>query len=447
MEIKLNEEQQLAFDNIVEFINTGDHKNEYYTLQGLAGTGKTEILARLPNAFPNRRFIVCAISHKAKENIAQRVKARNVKPMTIAALLAMKLDVETGEFKEDEWAQDIPIGDADIAIVDEGSMIDKFAIKYMYKKKLYRTVLIFAGDIGQVRPIQDSNELNNFSPIFSNKNISWIKNRVRQGEGNPILAHMDYYWNMTQNPSPKFEENLQKDNEENHLGRIIYTNDMKNVIKTYLPHFKRAVEEKNTNIIKIITYRNTIRQKINDLVRRALYGEGVAEYEIGDLMIMTDTYQVDRYTKYENSLEFCVTSFRKDVKQIGEYHFDYFDLRGITGNDSTISVPVLAEKDKEKFKRFIDKLFNEAKEKQGLARRNAFADARAVQNIFAKCDSGYCLTVHKSQGSTYDISIVNLTDMLKAPINIQEQASLIYTGGTRARKEVVMVCKSFKNTL
>lgn len=51
------------------------------------------------------------------------------------------------------------------------------------------------------------------------------------------------------------------------------------------------------------------------------------------------------------------------------------------------------------------------------------------------------------QGSTYDRVIVNLTDMLKAPINIQEQASLIYTGGTRARKEVVMVSKSFKNTL
>ena len=65
------------------------------------------------------------------------------------------------------------------------------------------------------------------------------------------------------------------------------------------------------------------------------------------------------------------------------------------GNGLAINVPVLAEKDQEKFKRFIDKLFNEADEKQGLARRNAFADARSVQNIFAKAEHGYSMTYHK----------------------------------------------------
>ena len=396
MEIKLNEEQQLAFDNIVEFINTGDHKNEYYTLSGKAGTGKSTTLALLTQQFPNRRFIVCAVSHKAKENIARMVNGRNVKPMTIAALLAMKMDPETGDFKEDEWAQDIPISDADIVIIDEASMLDEKVIKYMFKKKLYRTVLIFAGDIGQIRPIREyAAKLGDVSPVFKSNNISFLNTRVRQGEGNPILAHMDYYWDMTLNPNPEFDE-LQRPNELNNLGKIVYCNNMKEVIKEYLPHFKRAIEEKNTNVIKVVTYRNTIREKINVLVRKALYGEDVAEYEIGDLMIMTDTYQVDRYTRYENSLEFCVTSFRKETKTIGEYVFDCYDLRGVTESEMSINIPVLAEKDKEKFQRLVTRLYNEAREKVGLARRNAFADARAVQNIFAKSDFGYSLSAHRS---------------------------------------------------
>lgn len=396
MEIKLNEEQQLAFDNIIEFINNGNTKTEYYTLSGKAGTGKTVSLSKIVESLPNRRFIVSAISHKAKENIASMIKAKNIKPMTIAALLAMKMDVETGVFKEDEWADDVPIADADIVIIDETSMLDEKVIKYMFKKKLYRTVLIFAGDIGQIRPVRDYRaKLGEVSPVFKSNNISFLNIRVRQGEGNPILKHMDYYWDMTLNPNPEFDE-LQRDNEENELGRIIYTNDMKNVIKNYLHYFKKAITEKNTNIIKIITYRNTIREKINVLVRQGLYGEDAGEYELGDLMIMTDTYQVDRYTKYENSLEFCVTSFKKNVRTIGDYKFWFFQLKGVTESGFGIDIPVIAKEDKEKFQRFVTKLYEEAKEKSGLARKNAFADARAVQSIFAKADFGYSLSAHKS---------------------------------------------------
>jgi len=68
-------------------------------------------------------------------------------------------------------------------------------------------------------------------------------------------------------------------------------------------------------------------------------------------------------------------------------------------------------------------------------------------NTFAPVDYGYCITAHRAQGSTYETSIVNLTDMLNAPTNHQEIASLIYTGMTRASKTAVLVNKSFGYTL
>lgn len=444
----LNDEQQLAYEALVDFVNNGNHKDEYFTLEGKAGTGKTVVLAKLVESLPRRSFIVSAISHKAKEVIADRIRSRNVKAMTIAALLAMKFDDETGQFYEDPYEKELPIADADIVIIDEGSMIHANSIKYIYQKKMHRTIVIFAGDKGQIRPI-GTTKLNEFSPIFNTPNIARLKVRVRQGEGSPILEHMDYYWDMAQNPKPHLGQpnDVLKEDAETDVGKIIYRNDMRAVIKQYLPEFLKALENKDTNVIKVVAYKNDSRRLINQLVREQLF-DNPNEYEIGELMIMADTYR-DEFSKVENSVEFVVTRCRPTIRYVGEYEFKTFLLEGIhrslSGNEYHIEIPVLAHSDKDKFDRLTKKLFAAAKEEvpKSPARAAKLREAWGATRVFAKADYGYAVTAHRSQGSTYDKVIVNLTDMMNNYSNDQEKASLIYTAGTRARNEVVMVNKNF----
>ena len=444
--MNLNEEQQEAFEDILTFIQNGNHKDEYYCLSGKAGTGKTFVLAKVVESLPRRRFITAAISHKAKENLFERINGNNVEPMTIAGVLGMKMNPETGEFVRDEYATDIPISEADILIVDECSMINEEVIEYIKKKKLHRTVVIYAGDIGQIRPIRDSkhSKLNDISPVFKSPNRSQLKIRVRQGEGNPILEDMDYYWDATQNLSPNLK-NLLREDKSNDIGSIIYRNNMRQVLEDNIETFKAAIQTNNTNLIKVVTARNEIREKINRIVRKLIWGaENLPEYAVGDLMIMQEGHKLEDEI-IENSLEFSIINFQPIVVPIGEYNFKAFQLTGLCNSGRKISLPVISKEDKAMFQRLCDKLFKEAREEVGIRRKRAFENAWEVAKYFAKAEHAYGISTHKAQGSSYDNVIVNLTDMLTFPVNKQEIASLIYTGGTRARKNVIMVNKEFIN--
>lgn len=449
MEIKPNEEQEEGINLMKSFIENKDlHKENFFTLDGKAGTGKSFCLARLVESYPTRRFIVAAISHKAKEVIHSRIRSKNVKAMTIASLLSMTMDENTGEFHRDPYAVDPPISEADIVIIDEGSMLDADSIRYMFEKKLYRTVLIFAGDKGQLPPITKINfkKPNNYSPIFNSPYKAQLKTRVRQGEDSPILEHMDYYWDFTLDPMKKLGNVLRADSVGSQ-GSIIYRNDMREVIENNLHHYRRAVDEGNTNIIKAVSYKRDNVAKINEIVRERLFGFNAPQFVEGELMIMGDTFQ-DDFSKVENSVEFAVTDVYPGIKQLDEYTFNYFQLEGtqtmLNGESKHISVPVIAAEHAEKFNRYVQKLFAEAKEATGLERKEKLAKAWGTKrSTFADARYGYAMTAHKSQGSTYDNVIVNLTDMLKAEAyrHSQEVAAMIYTAGTRARTNVTMVNK------
>lgn len=446
MEIILNDEQQVAFDKIIEFILYGDHKTQYFTLEGKAGTGKTVVLAKVVEFMKHRRFIISAISHKAKDVLASRIFSKNVTAMTVAAALAMKFDDETGKFIRDPYAKIVPISEADIFIADEGSMLDLPAIDYMMKKKLHKTVLIFAGDKGQLPPISsDGKSKDIYSPIFSCANKVRLLTRVRQGEDSPILTHMDYFWDFTEKDNQDIYNILRPDAVTD-KGSIWYTNNIRGLIVNYAHHYRQAVAEGNTNLIKAVCYKNDNRKIINNLVRQAVF-DNPNTYEVGDLMIMQDTYQ-DDHVKVENSTEFALTSIKRGVKTIDDAKFRSYLLNGTYVNGQGIrkyvSLPVIDEESREDFNMYTSQLFAEAKDLPfGDQRSNLMAKAWAMTRIFAKVEYGYAMTSHKVQGSTYDIVLVNLTDMLRSRNVPQEKAAMIYTAGTRARKEVVMCNKDW----
>ena len=58
------------------------------------------------------------------------------------------------------------------------------------------------------------------------------------------------------------------------------------------------------------------------------------------------------------------------------------------------------------------------------------------RDILADIDYGYALTIHKSQGSTYDNVFFDLKNAL---LNKNELKSLIYTGVSRASEKLMIL--------
>ena len=444
----LNKEQQDAYNNTMEYLES-DNYSDYFILTGKAGTGKTFLVGEIVKNF-RAQFAVAAISHKAKEIILSKMSTPNVKAFTIAKLLGMSMNPETGEFYKGTYGEYAPIFEYNYIIIDECSMIDEQTLKLIVTHKNPQTKIIFVGDKGQIPPIRKYTLKNKkLSPTFSATYGSELHERVRQGKDHPILLYSDYYWNNANANSPILK-NLKREDIVKEDGKgISYHKTVNEAVKETLHLFQEAVDTKNSNLIKAVTYRNDLRRQINRIIRKKLFGETPKDFEIGDMLIMLDNFS-NGESNVDNSVEFSVINAVKRIRNIDarveimgvdevETHtFEYYNITAITFDGKIVEVPIVTPRDLEAFNRLVARTFDFAKRQDGKARKSAYEEAWAIKGIFANCDFAYAITAHKSQGSTYDTVIVNVKDMLCAPMIEADKASLIYTAMTRASRRAYM---------
>ena len=440
-----NEEQFNAIDKIQDFINDGN-PNEIFVLEGKAGTGKTTIVqeAIAPAVEKGKKVLVGALSHKAKLVLADKLEDRfpkKVESGSIAGILGMKMDLETGEFERDDFA-DALIDYAEIVIIDEASMVNEEALELIMKHKRPSAKVIFLGDRGQLPPIRkDSSD--DISLVFSSENKASLTERVRQGEESPILPYADYYWNNSEkeksesNPVP---EDAKKD-VVSKKGSLVFAENMPDIFNKVSSYFKTAIETKNPNLIKIVTYKNATRQAYNKQIRKEVFGENAAQLENNDIIMFQNNYKTQDGTEISNSDEFTIDS----VSESNDSGYSVFDVT-VKVNDKNVVFSVLNDKDKPKFDSDVANLFEAAKKlPKGVTRTKAYKSAWALKNKFADIDYAYAITSHKSQGSTYDNVIVDVKDINSVgPTSNKSKSRSIYTGLTRAKYTAIVIDKGVK---
>jgi len=440
-----NEEQFNAIDKIQDFINDGN-PNEIFILEGKAGTGKTTIVqeAIAPAIDKGKKVLVGALSHKAKLVLADKLEDRfpkKVESGSIAGILGMKMDLETGEFERDDFA-DALIDYADIVIIDEASMVNEEALELIMKHKRPSAKVIFLGDRGQLPPIRkDSSD--DISLVFSSENKASLTERVRQGEESPILPYADYYWNNSEkdksesNPVP---EDAKKD-VVSKKGSLVFAENMSDIFNKVSSYFKTAIETKNPNLIKIVTYKNATRQAYNKQIRKEVFGENAAQLENNDIIMFQNNYKTQDGTEISNSDEFTIDS----VSESNDSGYSVFNVT-VKVNNKSVVFSVLNDKDKSKFDSDVASLFEAAKKlPKGVTRTKAYKSAWALKNKFADIDYAYAITSHKSQGSTYDNVIVDVKDINSVgPTSNKSKSRSIYTGLTRAKYTAIVIDKGVK---
>lgn len=463
--ITYNKEQQSAIVNAVSFLKTNTDPTQYYVIEGKAGTGKTTIAKEILKEFEDEQIYVAAVSHKAKGVIKNSFgeDTRGKKFFSIAGLLGMKgindNDTQTTKF---QVGLKVPLLDNPPAllVIDEASMITEDVLKKIIdiNSSLSRPFqMLFLGDIGQIQPIRDEQSefyrthkdlLNKKSDIFNSKHKSKLITRVRQGEANPILPYADYFWENSQKENPELNptQHIVRNNQITNKGSLLFSNSEGEVLNSVIKAVKNAVEKGLTNHVKIVTYHVNEKTELNQKIHEALFGKD-SDYSKGDFIILNQPYDVSLYVSMENSTEMQITGIKDIEEDENGIHILSIETNGSAYDvhDGTerknCTIQVVSRNDIAKYNQKLQEMANEAKrQKNGAYKRQLWRQFWEYKGRYADVDFGYAITAHKSQGSTYDIVVVDEKDIMDTTATSnQEKSELIYTALTRPRKTAIVI--------
>ena len=463
--ITYNKEQQSAIINAVAFLKHNTDPTQYYVIEGKAGTGKTTIAKEILKEFEDESIYVAAVSHKAKGVIKNSFgeDTRGKKFFSIASLLGLKgvndNDTQTIKF---QTGTKIPLLDNPPAllVIDEASMITEDVLKKIIdiNSSLSRPFqMLFLGDIGQIQPIRDDQSefyrthkdlLNNKSDIFNSKHKSKLITRVRQGEANPILPYADYFWENSQKENPELNptQHIVRNNQITDKGSLLFSNSEGEVLNSVIKAVKNAVEKGLTNHVKIVTYHVNEKTELNQKIHEALFGKD-SDYSKGDMLILNSQYDLpDTKGVIENSAEIQIKDI--DDTDVDEYgiHTLYLETTGtaysVTGQEiKDCTIQVVSRQDIGKYNQKLAELASVAKRQTNrVLKKQAWKEFWEYKGRYADVDFGYAITAHKSQGSTYDIVVVDEKDIMgTTATSNQEKSELIYTALTRPRKTAIVI--------
>lgn len=465
--ITYNKEQQSAIINAVSFLKNNTDPTQYYVIEGKAGTGKTTIAKEILKEFEDEQIYVAAVSHKAKGVIKNSFgeDTRGKKFFSIASLLGMKgindNDTQTTKF---QVGLKVPLLDNPPAllVIDEASMITEDVLKKIIDinsslSRPFSFQMLFLGDIGQIQPIRDEQSefyrthkdlLNKKSDIFNSKHKSKLITRVRQGEANPILPYADYFWENSQKENPELNptQHIVRNNQITDKGSLLFSNSESEVLNSVIKAVKNAVEKGLTNHVKIVTYHVNEKTELNQKIHEALFGKD-SDYSKGDMLILNSPYDLpDVNATMENSSEIQIKSIQdEDTDEFG-VHTLYLETNGTaytrTGNEQKDCViQVVSRNDIGLYNQKLQELASYAKRQTNRAlKKQAWSDFWEYKGRYADVDFGYAITAHKSQGSTYDIVVVDEKDIMgTTATSNQEKSELIYTALTRPKKTAIVI--------
>lgn len=404
-------------------------------LTGYSGTGKSFLVTKIIEEIISRnRFVNIAIT--APTNKAVRVLKNlssicethpQVEFTTLHSLLGLKRVITYDgreEFKADYG--DGGISNCDIVLVDEVSMLDNILYGQLLETAKYgKKMLIFIGDRGQIPPVNGGESLLFTMDLSNNFNLQDI---IRQASGNPII-NIAKKVRMNQ----KFAHETEVD--ENGNGVIfLKINTETKLLETY---FKSKNFHVNPNFVKVLAYTNKAVDYYNDKVRGLIYGEKCGRLNVGEKMVCNKPI-TDSKNKIilNNNDEFEVVSFTLKTDRT-KLKLSFYEVL-VNSEGSPYVIKILAEKSENTYEKELARLKRYAENAPLMKKRNEWVKYYRFMGKFADVKYNYALTVHKSQGSTFDNAIVINCDINRM-YDVIERNKLLYTAMTRAKNKLFMI--------
>jgi len=478
---KLNVGQQEAHDWLVPFC-LGTKEDRKILLEGWAGTGKSFLINRVVESAriidDGVNFGMTAPTHKAVRVLKKSSELKDVLDFgTIHSFLGLKEKINhiTGKVTyEPEYLGGKPrrIDGIDILIVDESSMLGDDLFEHIENELRSNRKLrvIYMGDSLQLPPVGKKQKTGvAFAiPFIPERRTSHkihhlvLTEPQRQAADSPIIAYATAIRQQhhKQNIDFEFKE------EYKHALELLPQNmgQLKDLFSTY---FKTQQFKDDPDYAKVVAWRNDRVNYFNSFIRTIIYEKDLLpKFMLAEQLIMDKPFVVKDKVVIANNEEIEVLDVNETVINIKYTEID----RGTTvftketafedqeiGKKVKIWTPkvyVITVRTPEKKVHQLTVLHEESEQDytlirstlEGLAKKNKdqfdqkemWKQFYGVEKHFAWVKYNYCVTSHKSQGSTYQFVFSMEFDM-NANRDIPERNSLKYVASTRAKQKLFIV--------
>lgn len=384
---ELSKDQQKASQILLDFCKTQTKKQNFITLGGYAGTGKTTLISELRKQLnsiePKLKVGFCAFTGKAVQVMKNKLiqngaifKKDDIG--TIHSLIYRTIEDERGAVLG--WIKkEIEELDYDLIIVDEASMVDE---KIWNDLMYYQIPIIAIGDHGQLPPISGNFNLMN-APELKLENIH------RQAEGNPIIQ----------------VSILAREN-----GKIPHQKWSKDVFKVNMgeayEYYEDLFSSYDSETLILCNFNGT-RLRLNQSVRKYLGFEEPTPQKNDRVICLRNNHEKQIFNGMQGYIKYIKpkTEVSYDVEIDMDGSLKYYN--GLISKDQFNSEITLNN-------------INRSYKTQGL-------------DLF---DFGYALTVHKSQGS--QAKKVILFEERNKYQNDDDFKRWLYTAVTRAEEKLII---------
>lgn len=467
MNIELTPSQAAVASQIFDFCSHGSSPHSMATLSGYAGVGKTTVVVYvvqklLCDGFD--RIIVLAPTHKALSVISAKLGNDKVSTATLQSALALKVkDMPDGQQETEDTGEPGTLRDYSLAIIDEASMVSAGMLATALHKR-GRCKLLFVGDQAQLPPVDHSKsersaggsrEQLQLSPAFGDLvPLHWkLTEVVRQAQENPIIR-LATAARQCINEGREF--NLQVMSQHLREGDDAFLAMQPGGV----PEVSRLVADAiaHGHDTRALAFDNATVQAVNANVHAMVY-PGQGDYPVGTLLMAQDGFTgsapgTENLPKRTNvavrnsallTVHSCVEQAHPHERSRPAYKLEL-------DSDGERVVCWVAV-DQRQWQADISESFAEYRriklreqmthgscsEREAL-RKQASATSQAGWTLkarFAPLRYAYAMTVHKSQGSTFD-AVVLAWDSFQKTRDIQLRNRLIYVALTRTRKFAVV---------
>ncbi len=420
--LALTAEQAAALEALDGFVQ-GEEK--LYLLTGYAGTGKTTLLQRfirgLRDRGDQRPIVLSAFSNKAtKVLVAMAAQwGLEIDAMTCCKLLGLRPVINEDDGKQMfqlDRQQGSQIDRYRLVIIDECSMINQELWELLVNavSNLYRgTQILFVGDSAQLPPVNEP-ESACFRQIVHRAELTEV---VRYGGAIGVIAE-DIRRNLERDRLPRFTSDTNTDNTE---GCFVLPRPAWETL--LIRAFTSPAYQKNPDQVRALAYTNRRVAQLNHTIRSAIYGPNALRFVPGERLIAITPCLEEDAIVLPTSAECEVIHAARGRE--GEWPLWILEVETENGDYKTLRV--LHESGQAEFKAKVDLL---AQEKRWME----FWD---LQQRFHAVDYAYSLTIHKSQGSTFQDVFVDVPSMLSNR-NVIERNQLCYVAFTRAAKRLFL---------
>lgn len=517
------------------------------------------------NRLPN--ICACALSHKAKEVLANSLSplqrlykggSGSDGSLTFKALTGAlggktaKYVTQEGEVGTttiiDETNLEGAITSADIVLVDECSMVSPTYFRYIQEKRQSGSMLIFLGDSGQLMPIISENNKKeeieaakkcfeeNYAPVSNDDisngnyqniqsvngnsftflgipktkeevdnypNAAMLTERVRSGEGHPLLEFADHFWNVDANDPNAWWETSTLPTKITKDGAFIKSQSEEEVIEKAQDLFARGIQQSDPNMIQYCCYDNAtvddFNERMHELMGNKLgkqdyeglpFFEGEPVYlsetnisnnnsrgvitEVSPLLDATDEWVgisrgkeiINDNLKDRNlSFKYVEITFKGNNGEIYKSRYIPSTVKDTAGNDvdnlqafmdAVDAYKKELDETDEAIRKASDGTLKHQLEWQRAGQESAYTRLLSKYGMSVKTYKtanggreyqytpvlrhGYASTIHRVQGSTFETVIVNYDDLYKFKKKLgQNFPKAVYTAVTRASHVCVVI--------